>query len=183
MSIKTQGYYNKNCNIVNQNYGTVTMNVYNNHSLPLVSYLDTCDMNHFMVNELLTLMTLNPNPFLSFFELYHCNINRPMYHNIYYNECMGDYIYVYANSKWVQSERDEALDKIISICVIDYKKICNWISTFACKKVISKLLNCLRVLEKGKDSIEYEIILTGVKSILIESSPLIEYQLRYTNTP
>ena len=124
----------------------------------------------------------NRNPYLTLFELVHCNPQKPSYHNIYYQKEKVNRISVFTGIDWEEKKTSEIIAEIIQIHGKDLSKFLSHGAYLLPKKTKDmihehiKLIDTYNVktkLDKKKFDNNMTYLHTNIISILVEKSNII----------
>src|SRR5579863_4088529 len=109
---------NGNNNTINNlsiNIQTLIVNAYPRIVVPYTTPFDMRTMNQREINRI---FNSQKNPFEEYFELVHCNLARPLYQNMYYDNDKYDenvYINVFGVDGWIKKNGWDVMDHILNM--------------------------------------------------------------------
>jgi hypothetical protein len=151
---------NNNGNIVNNAVRNDVQNaVINNQEniiitnilLPYTKHLDLLHMNK---EELDHIFNSDQNPYVVYFELVHCNPDRPMYHNLYYEN--DKKIRVFTQGGWVEQDSNTIMEYILTEehnSIINYLDIMQFFMNNIEFNNISNIVTSLQFHKKSSSEI------------------------------
>jgi len=116
MNIKTvngvaNGVVNGTVNGVVNNNTKINIAIYDSSVFSLVAYTHNLDLFDMPVDEREKILKSKTSPYITYFELVHCNPERLQYHNIYYKN--ENRVYVYTKNGWAEKNANNVIEHIL----------------------------------------------------------------------